>query len=88
MDGHLSVAEDSHALAAFVPSSAAPVITTTSPADNATALPITANLVATFSEPVVKRNRHDHHQENLQQQHGRELQRGFLRRARPSADRR
>jgi methionine-rich copper-binding protein CopC len=46
--------EDSHALAAFVPASAAPVIITTSPADNATAVTITANLVATFSEPVVK----------------------------------
>jgi methionine-rich copper-binding protein CopC len=46
--------EDSHALAAFVPAAAAPVITTTSPADNATGVPVAANLVATFSEPVVK----------------------------------
>ena len=46
--------EDSHALVAFVPASAAPVMLTTSPADNATAVPIAANLVATFSEPVVK----------------------------------
>lgn len=49
-----SPVEDSHALAAFVPASAAPVMLTTSPADNATAVPITANLIATFSEPVVK----------------------------------
>jgi methionine-rich copper-binding protein CopC len=47
-------AEDSHALAAFVPASAAPVMLTTNPADNATAVPITANLIANFSEPVVK----------------------------------
>jgi methionine-rich copper-binding protein CopC len=46
--------EDSYALAAFIPASAAPVMFTTSPLDNATAVPITANLVATFSEPVVK----------------------------------
>ena len=45
---------DNNALAAFVPAAAAPVIITTSPADNATAVPIDANLVATFSEPVVK----------------------------------
>nr|MCU0749697.1 Ig-like domain-containing protein [Akkermansiaceae bacterium] len=45
---------DNHALAAFVPVSAAPVITTTSPADNATSVPIDANLVANFSEPVLK----------------------------------
>ncbi len=46
--------EDSHVLAAFVPASARPVIITTSPADNATAVPITSNLVADFSEPVLK----------------------------------
>jgi methionine-rich copper-binding protein CopC len=46
--------EDSHTLAAFVPASAAPAIITTSPADNAAAVPITANLVANFSEPVLK----------------------------------
>jgi methionine-rich copper-binding protein CopC len=46
--------EDSHALAGFVPAVAAPVITTTSPADNATGVPVAANLVANFSEPVVK----------------------------------
>ena len=46
--------EDSHALAAFVPASAAPVMLSTSPADNATAVTIAANLVATFSEPVLK----------------------------------
>jgi methionine-rich copper-binding protein CopC len=46
--------EDSHALAAFVPASAAPVMLSTSPADNATAVPIAANLVANFSEPVLK----------------------------------
>jgi hypothetical protein len=45
---------DSYALAAFVPASAAPVMLTTSPADNAAAVPITANLIATFSEPVLK----------------------------------
>lgn len=45
---------DSYALAAFVPASAAPVMLTTSPTDNATAVPIAANLVANFSEPVVK----------------------------------
>lgn len=46
--------EDRNALAAFVPAVAAPVIITTSPADNATGVAVTANLVATFSEPVVK----------------------------------
>ena len=46
--------EDSHALAAFVPAAAAPVIITTSPADNATGVLVGANLVANFSEPVVK----------------------------------
>ena len=46
--------EDSHALAAFVPAVAAPVITTTSPADNATGVLVAANLVANFSETVVK----------------------------------
>jgi hypothetical protein len=46
--------EDSHALAAFVPASASPVMLTTNPADNATAVPITANLIANFSEPVLK----------------------------------
>ncbi len=46
--------EDSHALATFVPASAAPVLLSTNPVDNATAVAITANLVATFSEPVVK----------------------------------
>jgi methionine-rich copper-binding protein CopC len=45
---------DSHALAAFVPASAAPVMLSTSPADNATGVAIAANLVATFSEPIVK----------------------------------
>ena len=49
-----SPVEDSHALAAFVPASAAPVIITTSPADNATGVLVAANLVANFSEPVVK----------------------------------
>jgi methionine-rich copper-binding protein CopC len=46
--------EDSHALAAFVPASAAPVMLSTSPSDNATAVPIAANLVVNFSEPVLK----------------------------------
>jgi methionine-rich copper-binding protein CopC len=46
--------EDSHALAAFMPAAAAPVIITTSPADNATGVLVAANLVANFSEPVVK----------------------------------
>jgi methionine-rich copper-binding protein CopC len=46
--------EDSHVLAAFVPASAAPVLLSVNPADNATAVPITANLVATFSEPILK----------------------------------
>jgi methionine-rich copper-binding protein CopC len=45
---------DNNALAAFVPAAGAPVITTTNPADNATDVPVAANLVATFSEPVVK----------------------------------
>ncbi len=44
---------DKNALAAFVPAAAAPVIITTSPADNATGVLVAANLVATFSEPVV-----------------------------------
>jgi hypothetical protein len=44
---------DNNALAAFVPVVAAPVITTTSPADNATGVLVDANLVANFSEPVV-----------------------------------
>jgi hypothetical protein len=39
--------------AAFVPASAAPVIVGVSPADNASEATIGANLVATFSEPVV-----------------------------------
>jgi methionine-rich copper-binding protein CopC len=39
--------------AVFVPASAAPVITGTSPADNALAVPPDADLVATFSEAVV-----------------------------------
>ena len=39
--------------AVFVPASAAPVITGTSPAAGAIAVPPDANLVATFSEPVV-----------------------------------
>ncbi len=46
--------EDSHALAAFVPASAAPVMIASSPPDNATAVPIAANLVLNFSEPVLK----------------------------------
>ncbi len=46
--------EDSHALAAFVPASAAPVMLSISPADNATAVPIAGNLVANFSEPVLR----------------------------------
>jgi methionine-rich copper-binding protein CopC len=45
---------DNNALAAFAPASAAPVIIATNPADNATGVPVAANLVATFSEPVVK----------------------------------
>jgi hypothetical protein len=44
---------DNNALAAFVPVLAAPVITTTSPADNATGVLVDANLVSNFSEPVV-----------------------------------
>ncbi len=44
---------DNNALAAFVPASAAPVILTTSPADNATDVLVDANFVANFSEPVV-----------------------------------
>ena len=46
-------AADNNALAAFVPAAAAPVIITTSPADNATNVPVATNLVANFSEPVV-----------------------------------
>jgi methionine-rich copper-binding protein CopC len=46
--------EDNNALAAFVPAAAAPVVIANNPADNATDVPIDANLVATFSEPVVK----------------------------------
>ena len=38
---------------AFVPAAAAPVITTTSPADNATGVLVGADLIATFSEPIV-----------------------------------
>jgi methionine-rich copper-binding protein CopC len=45
---------DNNALAAFAPAAAAPVITTTNPADNATEVPFAANLIATFSEPVIK----------------------------------
>ena len=45
---------DNNALAAFVPAAAAPVIATISPADNATGVLVDANLVANFSEPVVK----------------------------------
>jgi methionine-rich copper-binding protein CopC len=45
---------DNNALAAFAPAAAAPVITTTNPAANTTDMPIAANLIATFSEPVVK----------------------------------
>jgi methionine-rich copper-binding protein CopC len=45
---------DNNALAAFAPAAAAPVITTTNPADNATDVPVAANLIATFSELVVK----------------------------------
>ncbi|MEY4243093.1 MAG: hypothetical protein RLZZ245_678, partial [Verrucomicrobiota bacterium] len=45
---------DRNALAAFVPAVASPAITTTSPADDATGVAVTANLVANFSEPVVK----------------------------------
>lgn len=44
---------DRNALAAFVPAAAAPAITTTSPADNATGVLVGTDLVATFSEPVV-----------------------------------
>jgi hypothetical protein len=44
---------DKNALAAFVPAAAAPVIIATSPPDNATGVLVDANLVATFSEPVV-----------------------------------
>jgi hypothetical protein len=44
---------DRNALAAFVPAAAAPVIVATTPADNATNVPVATNLVATFSEPVV-----------------------------------
>jgi hypothetical protein len=39
--------------AAFVPASAAPVIIETSPAGNAAEAPVGANLIATFSEPVI-----------------------------------
>ena len=45
---------DNNALAAFAPAAANPVIITTNPADNATDVPVAANLIATFSEPVVK----------------------------------
>ena len=45
---------DKNALAAFVPAAAAPVIISTSPADNATGVSVGADLVANFSEPVVK----------------------------------
>jgi len=43
---------DNHVLAAFAPVSAAPVIVATAPADNASDVPVSSNLVATFSEPV------------------------------------
>jgi hypothetical protein len=46
-------AGDNNALAAFVPASAAPVIVATAPADDTTGVPVDANLVASFSEPVV-----------------------------------
>jgi methionine-rich copper-binding protein CopC len=45
---------DNNVLAAFVPAAAAPVIISTSPADDATGVAVTANLVANFSEPVVR----------------------------------
>ena len=45
---------DRNALAAFIPAAAAPVIIATTPADNATGVLVGANLVANFSEPVVK----------------------------------
>jgi hypothetical protein len=45
---------DNNALAAFVPTAGAPVIIASSPADNATDVLVDANLVANFSEPVVK----------------------------------
>ncbi len=45
---------DNNALAAFAPAAAALVITTTNPADNTTDVPVAANLVVTFSEPVAK----------------------------------
>jgi methionine-rich copper-binding protein CopC len=44
---------DNNALAAFVPVTAAPVLVSTTPADNATDVAVGADLVATFSEPVV-----------------------------------
>jgi methionine-rich copper-binding protein CopC len=46
-------AGDNNALAAFAPASAAPVIVATAPADDTTGVPVDANLVASFSEPVV-----------------------------------
>ena len=46
--------EDSHALAAFVPAEAAPVILSTSPGDNSTGVNISTNLVANFSEPILR----------------------------------
>jgi methionine-rich copper-binding protein CopC len=48
-----SVSSPSSSAAAFVPTNAAPVIVSTTPADNATDAAIGADLVATFSEPVV-----------------------------------
>jgi len=45
---------DNNALAAFAPAAAAPAITTTNPADNANDMPVATNLIATFSEPLVK----------------------------------
>ncbi|MFM2170855.1 MAG: hypothetical protein RI957_1084 [Verrucomicrobiota bacterium] len=45
---------DNNALAAFVPASAAPVIISTSPTDNAVEVLVDANFVVNFSEPVAK----------------------------------
>ncbi|MCU0786111.1 MAG: Ig-like domain-containing protein, partial [Verrucomicrobia bacterium] len=50
----LAVAVIALAAAVFLPASAAPVITNTTPQDNAFGVAVNANLVATLSEPIPK----------------------------------
>jgi hypothetical protein len=51
--GDTNASSPASSAAVFVPAAAAPVLTGTSPAAGATAVPVDANLVATFSEPVL-----------------------------------